>query len=284
MTVGTFVSSVLCRLILSFLSLSPIFVVKLTFPNLYFWTSSRILSPPLLREKVVWRDRLFCWLEFSASCKLNPTLWSLSLLQSTKDGFKSKLCQGCLYLKSVVTDHALFYLSSFVSQKIDLIGFQDLKLFLPYSNLFHKASVSTEELFWVSLIVDLWSFNWNLKIKWFLNQKSSTVLECNCRCLEKSLTNSTVPISYWTHFIVISREFKNAVGGTGNWKCYYSNCIYVPTCFCLLPQLLSLDFFFLKMPIISLGCKRTSKKSHSYAMASEIRYIMSSASFASEVM
>lgn len=43
-------------------------------------------------------------------------------------------------------------------------------------------------------------------------------------------------------------------------------------------------FFFFKMPIISLGCKRTSKKSHSYAMASEILYIMSSASFASEVM
>lgn len=53
--------------------------------------------------------------------------------------------------------------------------------------------------------------------------------------------------------------------------------------FCLLPQLLSLDSFFLKMPIISLGCKHTSKKSHSYAMASQILYLMSSASFASEV-
>lgn len=82
----------------------------------------------------------------------------------------------------------------------------------------------------------------------------------------KSLTNSTFPISYWIHVIIISGELKNAVEVIGNWKCYDSNYVYVPTCFCLSPQLLSLDFFF-NMLVISLGCKHTSKKSHSYTMA-----------------
>lgn len=37
------------------------------------------------------------------------------------------------------------------------------------------------------------------------------------------------------------------------------------------------------MPIMSLGCKHTSKNRHSYTMTSQMLYIMSSASFASEV-
>lgn len=37
------------------------------------------------------------------------------------------------------------------------------------------------------------------------------------------------------------------------------------------------------MPIMSLGCKHTSKSGHSYTMTSQMLYIMSSASFASEV-
>lgn len=57
----------------------------------------------------------------------------------------------------------------------------------------------------------------------------------------------------------------------------------MPSCFCLSPQLLSLDPVVLNMPIMSLGCKYTSKKNHSYTVASQILYILSSVSFAGEV-